>query len=1198
MERRLLADTIAVLEAHREAVGDDVVLLAVSVLQEKMASLESLPTTQVLEQTAVLVADLSGFTAMSEIMDAEEVRDMINAVWQKLDSVIQGWGGHIDKHVGDGVIALFGVPNSREDDAERAVQAALDMQLELSMFNERALHLAATLSNRGMRPPDLRMRIGIMAGPVFMGKLGTSAVYTAVGETVTAAMELEEMAPIGGILVAQEVYGLVRDHFDVEILDPVQLPGQLAAEPVYVVRREKPQAYHVSGLGAEGISARLVGRTDEMAQLQTVLQTVINTGSLQLVTILGDVGVGKSRLLYGFEQWLKMEPDRTAVFSGRVHYDVGHFPFQLIRDAFANYLEIFPRSSAAVAREKLVNGLLAAFGEDNARTREQVHFIGHLLGFDFSHSSYVHGLLHTPQRIREFAFRDMAVFFKALTHTYGAVVVLLEDVHWADEGSLDLIEYLLQECQDLPLLLVVSARPDLWQKRPSWQWLDALYTQHTTQIDLQPLNGIDSRLLVAELLQPLQSRQQRLVDLVVDGTDGRPLFIEATIKLLIDAGMVVRSPGRWQVDHAQRPVLPKPTQLADVLQQQLNSLTDTERHVLGMAAVIGRVFWESAVVELAQVVGQHMGQHVGLHVDRPLSLTSILQALDGLETKLFVYRRRTSLLAGVAEYVFRHDQLQQVAYAGIAPEMVAQLHAQAATWYATNLQRDGYDFSLVIAEQHARAGNARQASTWYGRAGALAVSQHALDTAVRCYGEAMTWLEQLDAPADSQELVEERLAMYAGLGSTLRHQARFEDATRAYTQMFALAEQIAAYKEAHRAAIGLFLCYDFQGENQQAMDYARQAVTMARRAGDVGQEAMALAAMGWSYAWMNQLDEAIAHAEAAMELSTDVLAMQSIAYAQMVLGHVYRVSRHFQEATQYLERGLTLLRELGDRVWEGLAMIQLGHVARDHHDYDLAQQRYAQGLRIARDLGDQYGAMLALQNLGRLCQLRESYETADTHLRQAVLLAEKSGNLVYLADTAQQLGDLHLGQYLAADSLMDDIEQMTHWEQAAAWYQRAAEMASALPDRRAPVAAKLGLARLDLAAGRPRDAVPQVLAVLEQIPIIAARRQHAHLMTRLHVIAWRLLGSVAAELPPDDLPVVVGERPYLPTECFQRSLDILSDVVMKFEHERALTLRTWATFEIYEGDKERGKQMWYEALAIFSALGMVRDVEWMNSFAY
>ena len=286
-DRERLQQAIAALEGQRATLGDAVVDTALIPLRQALAALRTRPLTPVEQrkQVTVLFADVSGFTALSETLDAEDVSGLINALWSQLDNVIATHGGVIDKHIGDAVMALFGLPTAQEDDAERAIRAALAMQAELAQF-----------ARTNARP--LRMRIGLNTGPVLLSVIGTTNEYTAIGDTVNVASRLEHAAPLGGVLIAHDTYRHVRGLFAVHATGPLEVKGK--AEPIdaYVVTQARPRVANRKARGVEGLETQMVGRDAELQQLQTAFNNARGQRFASLVTVLGEAGVGKSRLLY------------------------------------------------------------------------------------------------------------------------------------------------------------------------------------------------------------------------------------------------------------------------------------------------------------------------------------------------------------------------------------------------------------------------------------------------------------------------------------------------------------------------------------------------------------------------------------------------------------------------------------------------------------------------------------------------------------------------------------------------------------------------------------------------------------------------------------------------------------------------------------------------------------------------------------
>jgi len=287
----------------------------------------------------VLFADVSGFTAYSENKDAEDVANLVNRLWLRADRIIQEYGGHIDKHIGDAVMALWGTDTAREDDAERAVRAALKME---EMFKENARQL------------PIHLKVGINSGQVLLSAIGTQGEFTAMGDTVNTASRLVHSAEGGEVLITHDTYKLVRGIFDVQKQAPMLVKGKSDPLQTYVVQRERPRAFRLGRRGVEGVTTRMVGRESEMQLIQSAFEQSISDRRVTVVTVKGDAGLGKSRLIYEFEAWLDTHPVDFYLFKGRADEETASLPYSLIRDVFSNRFHIMDSDSQMDAREKLM----------------------------------------------------------------------------------------------------------------------------------------------------------------------------------------------------------------------------------------------------------------------------------------------------------------------------------------------------------------------------------------------------------------------------------------------------------------------------------------------------------------------------------------------------------------------------------------------------------------------------------------------------------------------------------------------------------------------------------------------------------------------------------------------------------------------------------------------------------------------------
>lgn len=991
VDYRDLEHAIAIIETKRELLGDGVVELSLDSLREKLVSLQNETTGRQFSDVIVLVADISGFTKMSEVRDAELVRETINAIWQRLDHVIESWGGTVDKHVGDAVIALFGVPVVREDDAERAIQAALDMQMELTLINEQMQQRTGQTHYLFSAPQSsLGMRIALHQGAVFFGKVGSSEETTAVGEAINIANQLEKMAPVQGVLVSEDVYKHVQSLFEVKSLDPIILEGKSVPTYLYVIMRERTRPFHMSIRGIEGIKTRIVGRNVELQLLQDVMQETIDSGVLRVVTIEGDSGIGKSRLLFEFEQLINLLPEQIELFRGRVHQEVGQTAYTLFRDLFSNYFDIHHRNSPVVAREKLVRGVVEKLDEDPSRAQERAHFIGQLLGFDFLASPFLVGIENDAKQIRETAFRDIEMFFTAVSHQNNVAILFLEDVHWADEGSFDLIDYIVQSCANLPILIVCLARPNLFETRPSWATIETLNPGIYQRISLPNLSSIDSRHLVLDILQNVSQMPMRLVDMIVTGAEGNPFYLEELVSMLIEWEVIKPGENRWQVNMLDVPAIHAPLSLSGLLEMRLERLPELERLILQKAAVLGQVFWDALLIHLIQAG------------ETTYSSNQIVDALYFLEKHAWIYRRKLSTIESVQEFAFRHDSLRQAIYQSIPEAERQQAHAETAAWFAANSDRFEDQFTPVVAYHFAQAADMTAAAVWYGRSAEYARTVYMPETTIRYFRQALAYLP---VEADSEK---KRVKWNEGLAMMLRDQARFGEALASYQEMISMAETINDQEAVLRGLSALIKVQSLRGNAALVKETAAKIELLAQEMNNPAQLALARVGKAWAHFLNGEIQEAIPLASEALTLSQTTGSLTEVAFSQTVLANIARLTDHPKQAGQLLRRAASQFKNANQRQWETLIKINLAHLAHREEKRDIATSLYQEGLKLARETGDFYASILSSRKLGILAQYEGIFNRAEQYFHQALVMAERSNQIRYQALIANDLGQLYL----------------------------------------------------------------------------------------------------------------------------------------------------------------------------------------------
>jgi class 3 adenylate cyclase/tetratricopeptide (TPR) repeat protein len=959
-----LDQAIAALEARRVVLGDAVVDAAVAALRQA-AGAAGCPAPQSREQrkqATVLFADVSGFTAMAEAMDPEHVRDTIDALWQCLDGVIAAHGGTIDKHIGDAVMALWGVGQVREDDAERAVRAALAMQATVSTFRPQAY--------------ALQIRIGIHTGPVLLGEVGTTHEFTAMGGTVNLASRLEHAAPIGGILISHDTARLVRGLFDVVPEEPLVLKGKREPVQAYRVERARPRAFRMRTRGVEGVETPMVGRQVELQALQSAFATAVEGGEAHLVTIVGDAGVGKSRLLDEFEGWVDLLPEPVLAFHGRATPEMTSVPYGIVRDVFRDRFDILESDSAAAVRARFEAGMAPYLAPDRA------HLVGHLVGFDFSATTAVQNLLASPA-FGMLALANLLSYFRGVT-AHQRTVLFFEDIHWADSASLDLIARLVGELAGRRLLIVCLARPALLERRPAWG-----HGSHLARLDLHPLAPADGRSLVAEILHKVDDLSAELAELIVTSAEGNPFYVEELIKMLIEDGVILPAPTRWRVDLGRLRQVRVPPTLTGVLQARLDGLPAGEKEVLQRAAVVGRLFWDAAVAELRIT-------------DEPAP--AVGASLEAVQRRELIFRHERSAFAGTQEYAFKHALLHDVTYETVLLRLRRRFHRQAAAWLEAHAGERIGEYLSPIARHYELAGEAAQASAYLRRVGEAAFQTSAFSEAADALQRALALLPEADWAG--------RVETLAWLGETYTQQGECTTAEAHLREALALARQHGAPGPIANVLSRLSWTALNQGAFGQARDLVEEALSLARQAGDRRACALALRRLGSVTFFQADYATSLQCSEESLALYQEMGDREGCARSLINLGNATWPLGDYAAATKHYEGSLALFQEMGDREGLSSCLNNLGNLARVQGD-DTAAIRYAEEcLAICREIGSLSGVAIALDNLGCLHTDQGQRDLARRSFQEALQQAQASGAwwvaldvLVGLARLQVQAGD-------------------------------------------------------------------------------------------------------------------------------------------------------------------------------------------------
>jgi class 3 adenylate cyclase len=576
----------------------------------------------------VLFADLVGSTELGASQDPERIRAVLERFYDAMAAEVETAGGTVEKFAGDAVMAAFGAPASLEDHAERALHAALAMQRRLrEVFGE-----------------TLALRIGVSTGDVVVGQPREGSSFV-TGDSVNVAARLEQAAEPGEVLVGERTVATSRGAF--EFSEPRTIAAKGKPEGVECRRLVRPLSL-MRPRGVAGLRRAFVGRDEEMSLLERVYREVEDEREPQLVTILGDAGVGKTRLLREFWDRLSTRSPETVRRTGRcLSYGQG-ITYWPLAEVLKEHLSILESDPPRVVLERL-------------GSRE---ILGLTLGLDVARR------LH-PLAARD-RFQDAWVDFLEEVVTERPTVMLIEDIHWAEEQLLDLLERLVRDTRG-PLLLVATARLELLEQRPGWG-----ARARGTTLPLEALSSEDAVRMLDELLGA--TLPVGLREVVVERADGNPFFVEELLATLIDRQLLQRENGSWRMAE-----LPSDFAIPDTVQAVVAARVDLldagEKQALQAASVIGRIFWAGPVYELVRDAEPD---------------------LRVLEERDFIRRRPGSSIAGDREYAIKHAVTREVAYAGLPRARRARLHAAFAQW----LERTGEgrdEYAPLLAHHYAEA---------------------------------------------------------------------------------------------------------------------------------------------------------------------------------------------------------------------------------------------------------------------------------------------------------------------------------------------------------------------------------------------------------------------------------------------------------------------------------------------------------------
>jgi class 3 adenylate cyclase/tetratricopeptide (TPR) repeat protein len=760
--------------------------------------------------TAVFV-DLVGFTGRSERLDPEDVRGFLAPYHARAKAELERFGGTVEKFIGDAVVAVFGAPVAHEDDPERAVRAALAVRDAIAELNAEDPALG------------LSLRIGVATGEALVNLAARpeQGEQLAAGDVLNTASRLQSAAAADGILVDEATRRATDHSIEYHDAEPVQAKGK--SEPVPVWEPVAPKARLGVDIAFRG-GAPLVGRGDELDALLDAISRAQRDRAPQLVTLVGVPGIGKSRLVWELFSALDSDPGQYVTWrQGRsLPYGDG-VAFWALGEMTKAQAGILESDDAEAAEAKL-----RAAVEHVIEESEEAGWVeGHLRPLAGLGAGADSGGDHAAEALA--AWRR---FFEALAEQRPLILVF-EDLHWADDGLLDFVDQMAEWTTDVPLLILCTARPELLDRRPGWGG----GKRNATTISLAPLSQDDTAALVASLLDGRLQAGQRTELLARAG--GNPLYAEEFVRMLAQA----------------EEELPLPESVQGIIAARLDTLPSDEKTLVQAASIVGKVFWPGAL-------GEMLGLPPG----------DVERQVHALERKEFVRRERRSSVAGETAYVFRHVLVRDVAYSQIPRKRRAEMHRLAATWIEALAGDRPEDLADMVAYHYLsaldldlRSGRedpelAAKARTALVEAGDRSFALNAFPPAARFYEQALALTPGKDA---------ERPRLLLSYGRAMFHaEGSGKEALREAADDFLEAG------EPEQAALALVALADFvhfiEGKSQESQASLDLAVSLVADSPPSAVKAGVLANRARFHMISDETDEAIPLADEALALAIEL----------------------------------------------------------------------------------------------------------------------------------------------------------------------------------------------------------------------------------------------------------------------------------------------------------------------------------------
>ncbi|MBN1317243.1 MAG: tetratricopeptide repeat protein [Anaerolineales bacterium] len=922
----------------------------------------------------VLFADICDYTTLTQQVDPEDVFSLVNRYLGTLIEQVYQFGGVIDKFTGDGVMALFGAPIAHENDAERAVRATIEMQESVRVLNDQV---------RKEDGVNIAVRFGLHYGSVIFGQVGINLGqslsvmdYTAIGDIVNLASRLQQAAEPGTALASQSIYDQTKALFEYQRIPSLNLKGYSRPVAAFKLVGLSAQPRRVRGLDKR--QPPLIGRESEMAMVNGIIDDMVSNGNGRLLLITGEAGLGKSRLTTEIKRQIKHDITILEAESLSYRQSSSYWLFRKILHSYMNFTE----TDTDAQRQQKIRQRVIDLGLESDLVGPVLELFLSIPPADEDVAIRLQQLDAEQLYQQTFVAIHDILLAEAKQHP---LMLILEDLHWVDHLSLEMIKFLTDIVPQAPLLLYCISRPAEGKVAETIsKYTQTHFPEFFSTLYLEPLSSAHCQELLAALLA-IPNLPDDLEQSIFTRAAGNPFYLEETIRMLIDENIIHQVGIHWELaPGASFDKLNVPNTLQGLVMTRFDRLPGDLQYILQVASVIGFRFSRRILKEI--IPGDHLDEQLQL-----LEFQDFIIKLDDETENL---------------YTFRHVITSETIYRSILRIRRSQIHGQVARAIEHLYRNRLAEQVETLATHYAKSHDQNRALYYLIRAGHKAARSFANSEALEFYQQALDILDKVDStPAQSLDVLE-------GMGDVLAFVGEYESAKIHYQQAIYLLQNQAIPTNAHkmgaleRKIAGT--CFK-QGNFDQALVYLAAAlrqvkagtgplvrIEMSRICGDTG----------WVYLRRGNLEQAKDWFQKGLALIDENQHRDIAASIYNRLGGAYFQDDDWEEAAIWLGKSLEIQQTLGDLAGMARSHNNLGVMAARQGNLKQARYNLARSLKLRSQIGDTEGVLSTYLNLGAVLITLGDLERAEKELLQALDIADRIGHSFYRAMTHLNLGRL------------------------------------------------------------------------------------------------------------------------------------------------------------------------------------------------